>query len=96
MNAFSLPVSARRAADVLIRCGGGFAAENSWSEDEREPAAGEMERRELVFGIAERVAALRASAVSDPAEMDVCLRLLNHLSEPAGRAATICRTLRLQ
>ena len=96
MNAFSLPVSARRAADLLAQFGRGSAPESFWPGEEEELSAGEMERLELVYGIAERVAALRASAASDPAEMDICLRLLDHLSEPAGRAATLCQELCLQ
>jgi len=47
-----------------------------------EPAGvegGEIERRELVDGIAERMAALDQAGASDAAERAVYLRLLEHL-----------------
>ncbi len=78
---FRTPPSAQRAAALLGGRGGQLTC-LEWNDGE--PSAGECERREMVDGIAARMAYLDAVPASDPAERELCLRLLDHLASASA------------
>jgi len=83
VNSAFPPTSARRAAWLLARRTG-----EVYPTPLSGPPPGEVERLELVSGIAEHMQNL-----ADPKELAVCVRLLEHLRAPVWRQLV---TLRVQ